>query len=31
MHRKADELLLNILPQSIAEQLKENERNLVEA
>ncbi len=30
LHRKADSLLLNILPQSIAERLKENERNLVE-
>ena len=30
MHRKADSLLLNILPQSIAERLKEDERNLVE-
>lgn len=31
MHQKADELLLNILPRSIAERLKENERNLVES
>lgn len=30
MHRKAESLLLNILPRSIADRLKENERNLVE-
>lgn len=30
MHQKADSLLLNILPRSIAERLKEDERNLVE-
>jgi len=30
MHQKADSLLLNILPQSIAERLKENERNIVD-
>ncbi len=31
MHEKADSLLLNILPRSIAERLKENERNIVDA
>ncbi len=31
MHRKADLLLLNILPQSIAERLKEGERNIVDS
>ena len=30
MHQKADSLLLNILPRSIAERLKEDERNLVD-
>lgn len=30
LHRKAESLLLNILPRSIAERLKEDERNLVE-
>ena len=30
MREKADDLLLNILPQSIAERLKNDERNLVE-
>jgi adenylate cyclase len=30
MHQKADSLLLNILPQSIAERLKESERNIVD-
>jgi adenylate cyclase len=31
MHEKADSLLLNILPRSIADRLKENERNIVDA
>ncbi len=31
MHQKADSLLLNILPRSIAERLKENERNIVDS
>ncbi len=31
MHEKADSLLLNILPGSIADRLKENERNIVDA
>jgi adenylate cyclase len=31
MHAKADALLLNILPRSIAERLKESERNIVDA
>ncbi len=30
MHQKADSLLLNILPRSIAERLKESERNIVD-
>ncbi len=30
MHQKAESLLLNILPRSIADRLKEDERNLVE-
>lgn len=31
MHQKADSLLLNILPHSIAERLKESERNVVDS
>ncbi|MEM7145368.1 MAG: adenylate/guanylate cyclase domain-containing protein [Verrucomicrobiota bacterium] len=31
MHQQADALLLNILPQSIADRLKESERNIVDA
>jgi len=31
MHKKADSLLLNILPKSIAERLKESERNIVDS
>lgn len=31
MHEKADALLLNILPESIAERLKADERNIVDA
>lgn len=31
MHQKADSLLLNILPQSIADRLKESERNVVDS
>ncbi len=31
MHQQADSLLLNILPRSIAERLKESERNIVDS
>ena len=31
LHQKADSLLLNILPQSIADRLKESERNIVDS